>query len=165
MPSFKKCFCLLTLVLSLCAFRVQIKGGKPVVELPRQPSAQPAPAPSPAPAATQPAATPDPEAKAGLCDASGTVGLCYVFSGEKNKEQRAEKGNQMACRIVRGKFTPGGACPTAGRLGKCTIKAGTPEEYVLVYYSGKFDTAKASADCGNPKSSIHIQGAGVWQGA
>ncbi|MEK6579870.1 MAG: hypothetical protein AABZ55_11640 [Bdellovibrionota bacterium] len=95
------------------------------------------------------------------CNATQGISLCYVFSGAKNKEEKTKKGNQMACKLFKGSYTGNNTCPT-GALGRCTILGGAPGEYTLIYYPGKFNASKAQSDCQNPKSGIHIQGAGVW---
>lgn len=105
----------------------------------------------------------DPVPSGGLCDASASVGLCYLFAGKGTSDAKSQNGNKTACKLMQGEFKTTGSCPAEKRTGTCTIKPGTPEEYVLVYYSGKtFDTAKAASDCADAKSTVHQQGAGKW---
>jgi hypothetical protein len=98
-----------------------------------------------------------------VCDASATMGLCYAFSGPKNNEKQSANGNQFACKLMKGRYVDSGLCPSVA-MGQCKVAAGKPDEYTLLYYSGKRMTAaQAKKDCTDPKSGLHAQGAGVWK--
>jgi hypothetical protein len=89
--------------------------------------------------------------------------LCYAFSGNENAQDKTKKGNEMACKLMRGQFLPSATCPSQNALGRCRVLAGQPKEYTLFYYSGgKINQDGAQSDCVNPKSGLHIQGAGEW---
>jgi hypothetical protein len=102
-----------------------------------------------------------------VCDSAQELRLCYAFSGKDNSEKNTNKGNEMACKFMRGRFLASSICSMEGALGKCTVLQGQPKEYTLYYYTGgklNFDKASAERDCKNAKSSFHAQGAGVWSG-
>jgi hypothetical protein len=142
----------------LCAFNLNDLKKKPQPK-PKQSATTPAPTDGAA-------ATAQPASPGGVCDASGGVGLCYVFSGANTATKNVQDGNKMACKLFKGQFAASAPCPADNQIGKCTIKAGTPDEYVLYYYvSQNFDATKAAADCTNAKSSVHVQGAGTWAAA
>lgn len=142
-------------VLFLSAFKVDLKNMK--LKVPLQETRKPA-------KVTVPIKLPDPaDSKGGLCNAQPTVGLCFYFTGDKNAETKLSQGNQMACQLLKGSFAKAGACPAEKRLGRCDVKAGTPEAYLLIYYSPQLDAAKAEADCLDPKSNFHTGAAGKWQ--
>ena len=146
-------------VVTFCGFKLQIKNGKLQVEGGNKTSSQPANRNT---ASAIPAA--DPKPAGGVCNAQQSIGLCYLFVGKKNAENQTSQGNQMACKLFKGQFSAGDPCPQPNRLGTCTIKGGAPDEYRLIYYpTQNFDAGKAQSDCVNPKSSIHVQGAGTWQ--
>lgn len=107
-----------------------------------------------------------PEPRGGLCDSSRATGICFVFSGTKYLNASEQMPNRMACNLLQGEFRPAGQCTPEGQLGRCTIAKGAPDEYMLYYYQNKnLDIRTAQQDCANPKSSIHIQGAGEWASA
>jgi hypothetical protein len=98
-----------------------------------------------------------------VCDASLRNGICYSFTGSAHSDSKASKGNEMACKLLRGKLIPASKCPDQRLLGRCKIAGGQPKEYVLHYYmSGKLNMSKAQQDCANAKSGLHAQGAGTW---
>jgi hypothetical protein len=98
-----------------------------------------------------------------VCDASLRNGICYAFTGTANTDSKVAKGNEMACKFLRGQLKQAGICPSARLLGRCKVVGGQPKEYVLHYYmGGKLNLAKAQEDCANPKSGLHAQGAGEW---
>jgi len=98
-----------------------------------------------------------------VCDASLRMGLCYAFTGANHTVEKTSKGNEMACKLFSSKLTPSATCPEQRLLGRCKVAAGTPQEYVLHYYTGgKLNKTKAEQDCANPKSGLHAQGAGQW---
>jgi hypothetical protein len=104
----------------------------------------------------------DLDSRGGICDASATVGVCFVFSGTQYVDN-ANGGNLAACRLFRGQYRPVGSCSRERVLGKCSVVKGTPEEYHLFYYeTTTLDRRAATRDCADPKSSIHRHGAGVW---
>jgi hypothetical protein len=126
---------------------------------------QKAPPPAAAPAGAQAAAPAPVAAPSIVCDASAGNRLCYSFQGAENSVEKVSKGNQMACKFMRGRYLASNTCPSSNLLGKCTVLQGQPKEYSLHYYAGgKIDLAKAKEDCANPKSGLHAQGAGVWTG-
>jgi hypothetical protein len=132
---------------TLCGFKLKIKG------LNLNQTSRPAPAAPPA----------DPKPIGGLCDATNSLGICYLFSGAKNAESKVQNGNQMACKFMKGKFAADGKCPPGNRLGRCTVLGGSPEEYLLFYFAGKkLDAGKAASDCADAKSGLHRHGAGTW---
>ena len=99
-----------------------------------------------------------------VCDASAQAKLCYAFVGEENKN-KGRKGNEFACKLMKGQFTEPGSCPSEKALGRCDVATGQPKEYVLFYYSGgRITRSGAERDCVNAKSSLHVQGAGTWTG-
>jgi hypothetical protein len=103
------------------------------------------------------------QARGGVCDASSTVGVCFVFSGTDYADTQKNQGNMMACRMFKGEFQPIGNCSEARVLGRCSIVKDTPQEYHLFYYDTRnVDLQVATKDCADPKSSIHAQGAGRW---
>jgi hypothetical protein len=98
-----------------------------------------------------------------VCDASIRNGICYSFTGSQHADSKTARGNEMACKMLRGKLVAASTCPEKRLLGRCRVSAGDPKEYILHYYSsGRLNKAKAEQDCANPKSSIHAQGAGQW---
>lgn len=98
-----------------------------------------------------------------VCDATISNGICYAFTGPGYADSKASKGNEMACKLLRGKLLPASKCPDARLIGRCKVAGSTPKEYVLHYYAnGKMTSGKAQADCSNAKSGLHAQGAGVW---
>ena len=98
-----------------------------------------------------------------VCDAAlSSLNVCYAFTGAGNTDSKSKKGNEFACKMMRGKLMESSLCPTERLIGKCTVLAGQPKEYSLFYYTGRHTKSSAQADCRNPKSSIHVQGAGVW---
>ncbi len=111
--------------------------------------------------------TSQPAAPSMVCDAMGSYAICYAFTGAGNSESNTQKGNEMACKLMKGSFAISSTCKTDGVLGKCAVLPKQPKEYTLYYYSGgpmKFTPASAETDCKNPKSSLHAQGAGQWSG-
>ena len=141
--------------------KINIKNGKTTVNDGSQP-AQPAAAP----AAAAPAPAPAPAAKLGpspICNAQRSIGICYAFTGAEGSDAKKSKGNQMACKMMRGTWLGSATCLETAAYGRCTVLAGQPGEYSLYYYAGgKMTKEKAMADCADPKSSIHRQGAGAW---
>ena len=98
-----------------------------------------------------------------VCDASVRTGICYAFVGSQHSDAKIAKGNEMACRLLRGKMVQASTCPDKKLLGRCRVSAGEPKEYILHYYqTAKINKAKAEQDCSNPKSGLHAQGAGQW---
>jgi hypothetical protein len=109
------------------------------------------------------AATTEQVPAATVCDASLRFGVCYAFTGSENASEKVSKGNEMACKLMRGKMAAASKCPENKLLGRCKVLGEQPKEYVLHYYSsGKMNKNKAEADCTNPKSGLHAQGAGRW---
>ena len=105
----------------------------------------------------------DLDARGGICDASASVGVCFVFSGTEYADKQKNRGNLMACNLFKGQYRPVGSCSRERVLGKCSIVKGTPQEYHLFYYkTSTVDLRAATRDCADPKSSIHHHGAGVW---
>lgn len=103
--------------------------------------------------------------RAGICDASESVGVCFAFTGENFLKPEVVRGNQAACRFFNGQYYPIGNCPEPKSLGRCDLVKGTPDSYHLYYYQNKnVDQAAATKDCADPKSSLHSQGAGQWVG-
>ncbi len=98
-----------------------------------------------------------------VCDASIRNGICYAFTGAAHADSKTAKGNEMACKLLRGKLVAASKCPDQRLLGRCKVAGGDPKEYVLHYYmTGKLNMSKAQQDCSNAKSGLHAQGAGVW---
>ena len=105
----------------------------------------------------------DLDARGGICDASASVGVCFVFSGTEYADNQKNGGNLAACNLFRGQYRPVGSCSRDRVLGKCSVVKGTPQEYHLFYYDTRTLTLRAATrDCADPKSSIHRHGAGVW---
>lgn len=105
----------------------------------------------------------DLDARGGICDASASVGVCFVFSGTEYADSQKNSGNLAACNLFKGQYRPIGSCSRERVLGKCSILRGTPQEYHLFYYDTRtVDLRAATRDCADPKSSIHRHGAGVW---
>ena len=102
-----------------------------------------------------------------ICDSAATLHLCYAFSGTGNADSKASKGNEMACKFMKGRYLASSSCSTEGVLGVCTVLQGQPKEYKLYYHPGgklNFNKESAEKDCKNAKSSLHAQGAGQWSG-
>ena len=103
------------------------------------------------------------QARGGICDASASVGVCFVFSGTDYADKQKNQGNLMACRLFKGEYRPIGSCSREEVIGRCSIVKGTPQEYHLYYYNtGTVDQQVATKDCADSKSSIHSHGAGHW---
>lgn len=104
----------------------------------------------------------EPTAKGGVCNGFKSAGVCLIFSGVRNSEEKILHTNQFACKILQGEFSSTGNCTSQGRVGRCTVQKGSPDEYILVYYSSKLSRDAAQKDCANSQSSLHVQGAGEW---
>jgi hypothetical protein len=102
-----------------------------------------------------------------VCDSAQTIHICYAFTGTGNAEDKTAKGNQFACKFMKGRYLASSTCSTEGALGVCTVLKGQPKEYKLYYHPGEktnFTKESAEKDCKNPKSSLHVQGPGEWSG-
>jgi hypothetical protein len=103
------------------------------------------------------------DARGGLCDASESAGICYVFTGVKYTDPYQQRPNRRFCNLIQGIYSPSGQCPLQEQLGRCTVSRGRPEEQVLYYYYREnINLALAQRDCVDPRSSAHSQGAGEW---
>lgn len=94
------------------------------------------------------------------CNAAQSAGICYQFS-------QVQKGNQFACKLLRGRYLASAGCPTVGALGTCSVK-----DYVLHYYPPtgpqarvQFNKKTAEADCLSASSPFHAKTAGTWKAA
>lgn len=103
--------------------------------------------------------------RGGICDASESVGVCFVFAGENFVKTEVNRGNQMMCKLFNGQYQPIGNCPETKAIGRCDLVKGSPDAYSLFYYQTKnVDYSAATKDCADSKSSLHNQGAGQWVG-
>lgn len=96
--------------------------------------------------------TSTPAGSPGSCDETAKVGICWDYTGT----QFTPTNVQSACPSL-ATYSPQ-PCPTANRIGSCSVYTGQPTEQTVRYFSPKFDEAHAKTTCAAQVGGVYTPG-------